>query len=112
MADRVVTPTEGCQLAAQGLDALDLAVTLFAAKEAVYKALFPLTRRFLEFADVRIDLTPSESTFAATVTPGADAGGQTLGHVFSGRYCRTAAFVAAAVEVPARPRSVAPAGGR
>jgi 4'-phosphopantetheinyl transferase EntD len=97
---RVVTPFEWQQLAAEGFDAGDLAVTLFAAKEAVYKAQFPLTRRFLDFPEVRIHLNSPEGTFAATVIPAA--GDEPAGAaVFAGRFCHTAEFVAAAVEIPA-----------
>ncbi|MFI1996282.1 4'-phosphopantetheinyl transferase [Actinoplanes sp. NPDC020271] len=39
---------------------------LFSAKESVYKAWFPLTRRFLQFHEARIDLDPG-GTFTATL---------------------------------------------
>jgi 4'-phosphopantetheinyl transferase EntD len=37
---------------------------LFSAKEAVYKAWYPLTRRWLEFTDVGVDVRP-DGTFSA-----------------------------------------------
>lgn len=45
---------------------------LFSAKESVYKAYFPLTRQWLDFADVRIRIDPMTGTFHASVdeTPG------------------------------------------
>jgi 4'-phosphopantetheinyl transferase EntD len=106
---RIVTPAEEHRLTDQGLDALDCAVTVFSAKEALYKALFPLTRQVLDFPDVRIDLTPAEGTFTAVLAPHADA--RSVGDGYRGRFCRTPAFVAAAVEIPASPRSPDAAGG-
>jgi 4'-phosphopantetheinyl transferase EntD len=50
MIDLVTTPRER-----QGLDPLGGRV-VFAAKEAVYKAVYPLNGRFLEFHDIEIDL--------------------------------------------------------
>lgn len=38
---------------------------LFSAKEAFYKAWFPITRKVLEFHDVRVDLEPLEERFVA-----------------------------------------------
>jgi enterobactin synthetase component D / holo-[acyl-carrier protein] synthase len=38
---------------------------LFSAKESVYKAWFPLTRRFLNFEDAVIDIDPADQTFTA-----------------------------------------------
>jgi enterobactin synthetase component D len=39
---------------AHGRSAAEFCTFVFSAKEAVFKCLFPLTRRFLEFSDVRI----------------------------------------------------------
>lgn len=66
---------------------------LFAAKEAVYKALYPRDRVFLEYHDIEVDL----------------AGGKAVvsnGHVLELRFCRTShvvalAFVRAAATVAA-----------
>ncbi|NUU22240.1 MAG: 4'-phosphopantetheinyl transferase superfamily protein [Streptomycetaceae bacterium] len=38
---------------------------LFSAKESVYKAWFPLTRRWLGFEDAEIEFTPADGTFHA-----------------------------------------------
>jgi len=38
---------------------------LFSAKESVYKAWFPLTRRWLGFEDASVDINPVDGTFAA-----------------------------------------------
>lgn len=47
----------------------DWAKIVFSAKESVYKCVFPLARRFLDFHDVEIVLDPPAGTFAATVLP-------------------------------------------
>jgi 4'-phosphopantetheinyl transferase EntD len=40
---------------------------LFSAKESVYKAWFPVTRRWLGFEDARLTIDPDIRTFAATL---------------------------------------------
>ncbi len=40
---------------------------LFSAKEAVYKAWFPVTRRWLDFQEARLTIDPDARTFAATL---------------------------------------------
>jgi 4'-phosphopantetheinyl transferase EntD len=41
---------------------------VFSAKEALYKAWFPRTGRWLDFTDARIDLDPAAGTFTAHVS--------------------------------------------
>ena len=52
---------------------------LFCAKEAVYKAWFPLTRRWLEFADVAVSLD-RDGTFRAAVGREHFGGRWAVGH--------------------------------
>jgi 4'-phosphopantetheinyl transferase EntD len=52
---------------------------LFCAKEAVYKAWFPLTRRWLEFADVTVSLD-RDGTFRAAVGRERFGGRWAVGH--------------------------------
>jgi 4'-phosphopantetheinyl transferase EntD len=52
MIDLVLTPRELSRIAEDPLAGR----LLFAAKEAVYKAVFPLDRTFLEFQDIDVDL--------------------------------------------------------
>ncbi len=65
---------------------------LFSAKEAVYKALNPLTGRWLEFSDLRLHLDPAGS-FIAHVRDGG---------CVTGRFAVARGLVATAVEIPAR----------
>ncbi|QHY99591.1 4'-phosphopantetheinyl transferase Npt [Streptomyces sp. S4.7] len=74
---------------------------LFSAKESVYKAWFPLTRRFLEFEEARLVFDPAGGTFTAHLLAGpARAGGRTL-HRFEGRWLSDGGIVLTSVTVPA-----------
>ncbi|KQX78527.1 MULTISPECIES: 4'-phosphopantetheinyl transferase [unclassified Streptomyces] len=93
---------------------------LFSAKEAVYKAWFPLTRKWLDFSEADIDLGPATGTASASVAtpvsasgpaegtegvfrarllvPGPVVGGHRLGH-FDGRWSVRRGLLATAVTV-------------
>jgi len=77
---------------------------LFSAKEAVYKAWFPLTRRFLEFHEARIELDP-DGTFTATLL--ADPPLPLPG--FEGRWLHRDGLIVTAIAVPAQPAGTATA---
>jgi 4'-phosphopantetheinyl transferase EntD len=64
--DLILTPTELAWLGEQppGLQA-DLVVVFFSAKEAYYKCQYPITRHYLDFADVEVDLVPGAGRFVA-----------------------------------------------
>jgi 4'-phosphopantetheinyl transferase EntD len=78
---------------------------LFSAKEAVYKAWFPLTGQWLDFseADIEILVDPGErrhgSLRAELLVPGPLVGGRRLGH-FDGRWIAGRGLVATSVTVP------------
>lgn len=77
----------------------DLPKLLFAVKESVYKAYFPLARTFLEFADVAVEVDAPGGTFSARLTNGsvpAAAGTRR----FDGRFVRAAGIVAAWTTIP------------
>lgn len=38
----------------------------FSAKESIYKAIYPLVRRFVDFTDVSVELQPAQCRFTAT----------------------------------------------
>jgi 4'-phosphopantetheinyl transferase EntD len=63
---------------------------VFCAKEAVYKAWFPLTREWLDFPDV-----------ATTVRADGTFDARAKGRPFSGRWLVERGLVVAATEVPA-----------
>ncbi|SCF25672.1 4'-phosphopantetheinyl transferase EntD (siderophore biosynthesis) [Micromonospora matsumotoense] len=67
---------------------------LFSAKEALYKAWFPITGVFLGFDEARITLHPTDGTFTARVlVPGR-------GRDFDGRYLHDAGLTLTVVAVP------------
>ncbi|CAM5546123.1 4'-phosphopantetheinyl transferase family protein [Streptomyces aurantiogriseus] len=78
---------------------------LFSAKESVYKAWFPLTRKWLDFSEADIDIDAglangSGGTFRARLlVPGPLLGDRRLGH-FDGRWTVGQGLVATAVAVP------------
>lgn len=76
---------------------------LFCAKEAVYKAWFPLARRWLGFEDARVTVDPERHTFYADLlVPGpAVAGSEITG--FTGRWLATGRFLLTAIALTARP---------
>jgi 4'-phosphopantetheinyl transferase EntD len=75
---------------------------LFSAKEAVYKAWFPLARRWLDFGEARIAFDAAAQTFTARllvpgpVTPEGPLTG------FTGRWLHHRGLVVCAIVVPAR----------
>jgi 4'-phosphopantetheinyl transferase EntD len=78
---------------------------LFSAKESVYKAWFPLTRKWLDFSEADIDIDAgladgARGTFRARLlVPGPLLGGHRIGH-FDGRWAVGRGIVATAVTVP------------
>lgn len=58
---------------------------LFCAKEAVYKAWFPLTRTWLDFGEARVDLVPDGTFTARLLVPGPTVRGAELPG-FTGRW--------------------------
>lgn len=73
---------------------------LFCAKEAVYKAWFPLTGRWLGFADADITINPADATFRARLlVPAPD--GSPLGDGFTGRWLSRDNLILTAIAVPA-----------
>jgi len=70
---------------------------LFSAKESVYKAWFPIAKRWLGFKDAVVTLDPSAGTFAARLlVPGMLLGGRQVA-TFSGRWLVTDGLVLTAI---------------
>ncbi|MFC4907580.1 4'-phosphopantetheinyl transferase family protein [Actinomadura gamaensis] len=74
---------------------------LFSAKEAVYKAWFPVTRLWLDFEGADITLGP-DGTFAVRVLRAPGPGEGPLPAAYSGRWLVADGLVATAVAEPAR----------
>ena len=73
---------------------------LFCAKEAVYKAWFPLTRRWLGFADVSITARP-DGGFQADLDPSQPPVGRSVPARLTGRWLVGRGFVLAAAWIAA-----------
>jgi enterobactin synthetase component D / holo-[acyl-carrier protein] synthase len=74
---------------------------LFCAKEAVYKAWFPLTGQWLGFADADITIDATERAFTARIqVPAPVIYGSTLAS-FTGRWLASEDLILAAIAVPA-----------
>jgi 4'-phosphopantetheinyl transferase EntD len=98
--DLVVREEERAPLRALGLTRPDLHWDriLFCAKEAVYKAWFPLTRRWLDFAEVSTSVDP-DGTFAARLrVPSPHVAGIDL-RTLSGRWMVGRGLILAATSV-------------
>ncbi|MFJ8017180.1 4'-phosphopantetheinyl transferase [Streptomyces sp. NPDC096339] len=73
---------------------------LFSAKEAVYKAWFPLTGRLLDFHEAELSFDPVDRTFRAELlVPGHRDDGRELRR-FEGRWSARGGLLATAVAVP------------
>jgi 4'-phosphopantetheinyl transferase EntD len=76
---------------------------LFSAKEATYKAWFPLAQRWLGFKDALISINPADGTFTARLlVPGPVLAGRQLTE-FSGRWLVRDGLVITSIAVPAGP---------
>lgn len=73
---------------------------LFCAKEAVYKAWFPLTGRWLGFEEVLVTVDPENRRFAADIPAGATVNDVPLTG-FAGRWLSGRGLLITAIAVPA-----------
>jgi 4'-phosphopantetheinyl transferase EntD len=71
--------------------------TIFSAKEAFYKAQFPLTRQYLGFHDVEIDLDVEAESFAITLS--RDAGRFVAGDGLEGRVAIRDGLIVSALSI-------------
>lgn len=99
----IALPVERRQLEALRSEAPELSWDrlLFCLKEAVYKAWFPLARRWLGFEDAVVSIDPSARAFQARllVSEASGTGPEPTG--FSGNWIARDGLLAAAIAVPA-----------
>jgi 4'-phosphopantetheinyl transferase EntD len=96
--EAVASPRERAALHPNGSGA-HMDRLLFSAKEAVYKAWFPLTGRWLDFEDVDLSIDLDARTFhARLLVPGPVVGGSRLTY-FRGRWRAEGDVLATAVAV-------------
>lgn len=97
--DRVSTPAERAALARLPDSGVHWDRLLFSAKESVYKAWFPLTRRWLGFQDAELRIAAQAGEFHASLLVEApEVDGRRLTG-FSGRFLLAEGFVLTAVTV-------------
>jgi 4'-phosphopantetheinyl transferase EntD len=101
VARRVCTDAERMWLAGLGpADGIDWPMLVFSAKESVYKAWYPLTRRWLGFLDAEITVDRSRRSFRARLlVPPPESLGPAF-EAFEGRFATTREHVFTAVTVP------------
>jgi 4'-phosphopantetheinyl transferase EntD len=79
---------------------VDLPRLLFCAKEAIYKAWYPLAERWLGFEDVEVSLGPGTGRFRAQLLVDGPHVGDAPLTAFSGRWAARDGIVVASVAVP------------
>ena len=102
MLDVIAREQERARLAELALVASDVCwdKLLFCAKEAVYKAWYPLARCWLGFQSADVVFDPDEGTFTARLlVPGPAVGGSPL-TTLSGRWLANRGLLVAAVVIP------------
>jgi 4'-phosphopantetheinyl transferase EntD len=76
---------------------------LFSAKESVYKAWYPMTKRWLDFTEAELDLDVRAGRFTARLlVPGPELPGYGTVTGFAGRWLVRDGLVMTAVAVPVR----------
>jgi 4'-phosphopantetheinyl transferase EntD len=97
----VALPTEQTRLAelARESPGVHWDRLLFSAKESVYKAWYPLARRWLGFEEAELALEPAAFT-ARLLVPGPEVGGRPLS-TLAGRWLVRDGLVVTAIAVPA-----------
>jgi 4'-phosphopantetheinyl transferase EntD len=75
---------------------------LFSAKESVYKAWFPLTRRWLDFSDAMLTFDPVTRTFIARLLVAGPVVGDRQVAEFAGRWLAHDGLILTAIVLPVR----------
>ena len=98
IAERVASASEMSALGS--LPPLLAARLVFSAKEAFYKCQFYVTRQFLDFSQVSLELEP-QGEFSVQLL--VDAGPLTRGTAFRGRWRQGEGFLFSAIHLPSKP---------
>lgn len=101
LVPRICLPAETARFAQlPNADMPDWHKLAFSAKESVYKAYFPVTRSFLEFHDVDLEVDPVAGSFVATLLR-SDAPSALGARSFDGRWAFDDTHIYTAVTLPA-----------
>jgi 4'-phosphopantetheinyl transferase EntD len=105
--DTVITTSEQDMLVPlrRNLPGVDWGRLLFSAKEAIYKAWYPLTGRWLGFDDAHVTIDPKGTFSAKLLIDGARTDGGPALTDISGRFVAHRGLVATAVTVPHEQRT-------
>ncbi|MEU2250846.1 4'-phosphopantetheinyl transferase superfamily protein [Streptomyces sp. NPDC019224] len=107
MLEAVALPAERARLAelASGRPEVAWDRLLFSAKEAVYKAWFPLTGRLLDFPEAEIRIDAGGTFRAVLLVPGPVVGGRAV-RVLHGRWTAGRGLLVTAAGVPQPARAI------
>jgi 4'-phosphopantetheinyl transferase EntD len=104
----VASPAEQARLARLAMARPDVCWDrmLFSAKESVYKAWFPLTRRWLNFEDAAVDFDHVNRTFTARLLVDTPMVNGALLTGFEGRWLVRNGLIVTAIVIPRRDREM------
>ncbi|WP_405757372.1 4'-phosphopantetheinyl transferase family protein [Streptomyces sp. NBC_01420] len=107
MPESIALPAERARLAELARERPGLAWDrlLFSAKEAVYKAWFPLTGRLLDFPEAEIRIDAGGTFRAVLLVPGPVVGGRAV-RVLHGRWAAGRGLLVTATGVPQPARAI------
>jgi 4'-phosphopantetheinyl transferase EntD len=88
----------------QQAPSLPWSCVLFSAKESVYKAWYPLTRAWLDFDDVSVQIEHGSQTFHARLLAQVGVGGVRPIDEMAGRWVATADFILTTAYLPSGSR--------
>jgi 4'-phosphopantetheinyl transferase EntD len=97
----IARPEERLDLQTLPRNGINWECVLFSAKEAVFKAWYPLTNTWLEFSDVSLRIAPATRSFRAELLVSCAAVDNRALSTFEGRFAVTPRFVATGTFVPA-----------
>ncbi len=97
---RIIRPDEQHLLAHRDAGVAAVDRLIFSAKEAVYKAWFPLTGEWLGFLDARLELDTAAQRFVAHLLVDAPVVDDRPLRAFEGRYASVGGIIVTTVELP------------
>jgi 4'-phosphopantetheinyl transferase EntD len=91
---------ETCEVASLAARGIDLAMLRFVAKEACFKAMFPIERRYFDFLDARVTFDAEQDAFRIDVDKWPDA--PPVARDLIGRFAHANGLLAAVAHLPVR----------
>jgi 4'-phosphopantetheinyl transferase EntD len=100
VSDLISIEAERTWIESQEGDGVNWDRVLFSAKESVYKAWFPIMKRWLDFEAVRVTFEPEVGKFRADLCIPVEINGGCRLNVFEGRFLIERGIILTAVSVP------------